>query len=269
MSVQNINGINYTNFKPANIQPNKTTPVNTTPAKTPEKTKDNKKKLALVLTGLAAVGIAALIIAKGKKPANVNNGKTQNSLDEVVNTGKEKIKDLIKKENLPFDPKDKTILDKDGEIFAVKDTYAKYNAQYNGKDVIVENKFISARNIHQHRNGTYGYAFIKDPETGKIIDTKRLTMGGKEIAPGVKKSTEWNVVRTAEKITDENGNKIIKTYKNGKLHSTQTTIINPDNSRQIIIKYADKGSANYKKIIDIAADGKKSVTETGSRMFSL
>lgn len=237
----------------------------TTVSKEPQK--DGKKKLALALAGLAAIGIAAIVIANGKKPAAADNNKVQNSLNEAANTCKEKIKGLVKKENLPFDDSTKTILDKNNEIFATKDTYAKYKAQYKGKDAIVEEKMISSENLRP----VYGhYAFIKDPETGKILDVKRLTLEGDEIIkPASRKAAEGNILKTTENLINESGNKVKKTYKNGKLHSTQTTVLNPDNSRQIIIEYADKGSKGYKKIINIATDSTKTITEEGKRFLDL
>lgn len=262
MSVQNINGSG--NITPIKVQYAKQEENNAQDTIQKEK-KNGKKKLALALAGLAAVGIAAIVIANGKKPASIDGEKTRNGLNEALNAGKEKIKALVKKEDLPFDNSTKTILDGKGKIFAAKDTISKYTAQYNGKDVIVEQKLISAENLHKHNNGQY--AFIRDAKTGKILDVKRLTLEGNEILASSKTPAKKNVLKTIEKTANENGNKIVKTYKNGKLYSTQTTVLNPDNSKQIIVEYAyDKG---YKKIIDIAADGTRKITKEGRPMFSL
>ena len=261
MSVQNISGVSTisTKYLPENQ-------VQTTKQIPQTEKKDGKKKLALALAGLAAAGIAAAVITHNKNNS-LQNPKIQQEFSEGAKTVGEKIKGLVKKDNLPFDFGNKTILDKKGNKFAVKNTYDKYTAQYNGKDVIVEHKFIGARNLHKH---SYGYAFIKDSETGEILNVKKLTLEGNEIMqPSVKKAAEGNIIRTTEKIADENGNTILKTYKNGKLHSTQTTVLNPDCSRQIAIEYADNGSKDYKKIIDIAADGTKKVTEHGKRLFDI
>ena len=46
-------------------------------------------------------------------------------------------------------------------------------------------------------------------------------------------------------------------------------LLNKDGSRDIIVEYFDKGSEGYKKVINIAKDGKRTVNETGRRMLSL
>ena len=76
------------------------------------------------------------------------------------------------------------------------------------------------------------------------------------------------VLRKSEKSI-ENGNNVITTLKNNIPYSKQTTVLNKDGSRDIIVEYFDEGSEGYKKVINIAKDGKRTVNETGRRMLSL
>ena len=114
MSVQNISGVSTisTKYLPENQ-------VQTTKQIPQTEKKDGKKKLALALAGLAAAGIAAAVITHNKNNS-LQNPKIQQEFSEGAKTVGEKIKGLVKKDNLPFDFGNKTILDKKGNKFAVK-----------------------------------------------------------------------------------------------------------------------------------------------------
>ena len=77
------------------------------------------------------------------------------------------------------------------------------------------------------------------------------------------------VLKQRNEYTDKDGNKVVETLKNGKPFAKQTTKIADDGSRQIVVEYLDKGSKNYKKIIDIAKDGTRHESEIGKRFISL
>lgn len=57
---------------------------------------------------------------------------------------------------------------------------------------------------------------------------------------------------------------MVETIKNGELYARQTTKIADDGSKQIVVEYFDKGSKGYKKIINIAKDGTKQISEIGT-----
>ncbi len=240
--------------------------------------KSNKKvlKIIAIVTGVLAAMTGGFILAKKgilgkglqdkannlwtnitklfkKAPVQVENNSA------TVESNNEKIKELIKKEDLPFSKEDVVITGKSGDTQGVKYTFEKYSADYNGRDVVVEHKNVVADNL---RSNVQNYAFIRDAKTGELVSIKPITLEGKE-RPLFQKAPIDVKVRNTEKILDEQGNKVAKTLCNGQTKAITTTIKNPDGSRKIIVNYGygsdfDSDKAR-KKIIEIASDGTKKI----------
>lgn len=225
------------------------------------KQKENKQKLALTLGALGAVGAAAVGIAmkvkkgKGADVADmVKDGADK--LKKAVTNAKNKVKITIGEE-LPFDKTIKKV--KCGDELLDKSILSKYSAKVGDKDVVFE----------QISYGNDIYDILRDKETNKIIKAGRGTCLQRKtiLAPFKRKniSNTETILKTSKKSLDKAGNEITETFKNGKLFSKQTTIKNPDGSKQIIVEYG----RNSKKIIDIAKDGTKATKFVGDRFYNM
>lgn len=213
--------------------------------------KQKQKKIVLALTGLATAGIAAVGIAcaiKKGKPVDKAPALPQTP-SEVPSVG---IRGLIRGENLEFA---KVVQTPNGKDF-ISD---KYTANFNGNDVVVEvkNKFMTGRTgLTEKLKTENNFAFIRDINTNELIAVKHLDANGNEIPFVNIDKTKGIIHKTSQALTDEVGNKVRKTFKNGKLFSTQTTELRPDGSKLIKIKYEGKKNET---IIQIAADGARKV----------
>lgn len=221
--------------------------------------KQKQKKIALALAGLATAGIAAVGIAcaikKGKhidtpiKPSSVPA-----SPQVPVNVPSVGIKGLARGESLDFSRVKATA---DGKDYI----FDKYTGAFDGKDVVVEvkNKAVFARTgLNEKLKQNNRFAIIRDLDTNELIAVKHLDSKDNEIPFVNIDKTKGAIHKTSQKLTDEAGNKIQKTFKNGKLFSTQTTELRPDGSKLIKIKYEDKKN---KTVIHIAADGARKVIQ--------
>lgn len=266
MSIQSVSSVGNTSFK-NNIQ--KATESKTAPSEI----KDGKKKLALTLGGLATLGVVTAGVIYGIKTGKIGKAqqKVQEEVQEQGQKAAEKIKGLIKGDDIPFekgkietttikkhrvarDKAGKLLGDETKELKVKKVTIGKFNANYNGKDVIVEEKNIIAPNLAQ--TGTF--AFIRDKETNELIATRCIAPYTRREIPFTRVEKSPGIHRTAIQSTDDAGNKVQETFKNGKLYSTRRIANNPDGSRRITIDYTGKSSPT---IIDIAADGTRTVVQ--------
>lgn len=108
-----------------------------------------------------------------------------------------------------------------------------------------------------------GYAIDTiDVKTGEIIDTKIARFN-------IAKDGNDVLLRKTRKEADEAGNKVINTYKNGKLYSTKRTTIQPDGTRHIVIEYAKWSGKTGQTIINITKDGTKKVVEEAKTIFQI
>lgn len=248
--------------------------------------KSNKKalKTIAIITGILAAVVGGFILAKKgilgkglqdrannlwtnitklfkKAPAQAENSPA------TVEANNEKIKGLIKKEDLPFSKEDVVVTGKSGETQGTKYTFKKYSADYNGRDVVVEHKNIVAGNA---RGKVQNYAVIRDAKTNELVSIKPITPDGKETALFQKVPVDTKV-RNTEKFFDEQGNKVTKTLLNGKTEAITTTIKNPDGSKKIIVNYGCDGDFSSdkarKKIIEIAPDGTKKILDENLPRF--
>jgi len=229
--------------------------------------KDNKGKIALALGALAAAGVAAVALTRGKKVneisqdavRNISENKNVSLLNKVEN-----LRDITQNSDRVEVQVFKKGLKQGAENtqpIALKETISKHAGTVDGKDVIVECKLVSGDMLHNYGNMGF-FKFLKDAKTNEILEVERMTNPRDLFHKG-------GVFKKVEKSIDENGNNVITTLKNNIPYSKQTTVLNKDGSRDIIVEYFDKGSEGYKKVINIAKDGKRTVNETGRRMLSL
>lgn len=272
MSIENVSGV-----KPVLAQAPKKEEVEQKVAQAQKEIKDGKKKLALTLGGLATLGVVTAGVIYGIKTGKFGKGKQE--VQEQGQKAVEKIKGLVKGDDIPFES-GKIEKIKIGDDDAIKETFRKYGATFNGQDVVVEEKMVIAPNSAQ--TGTF--AFIRDKETGKLITAKKINAGsGKEI-PMVKLRKSQGIHKTSKQLIDNAGNQVQKTFKNGKLYSTQTTILNPDGSKRIVIDYAygkespiivqtltgtEVCKPKGQTIIDIAVDGTRTVVQKAKNAFEM
>ena len=311
--------------------------------------KDNKGKIALGLSALAAVGIAAVAITRGKKVSVPNvssevspeilsevpsklsiddfrkigkfdkgsatvNGKPFSGIIDVTNKrGKyvlEYADGALKSSTKYFDGGEfngykiglkpyskKVYTEKDGvrtmEIFYFD--YSQKNVERwvpGSKTIITDNKIIKEHTdlsgeilqdiVEKQQDGYWKKTFqemIPDPDF-QHANYERSYIATKDVVGNIiaKKpvytpkshiSSQETVLKQANKYVDKDGNSVVETLKNGKLYARQTTKIADDGSRQIAVEYFDDGSKDYKKVIDIAKDGKRKESETGKRFISL
>lgn len=228
--------------------------------------KDNKGKIALALGALAAAGVAAVALTRGKKVneisqdavRNISENKNVSLLNKVEN-----LRDITQNSDRVEVQVFKKGLKQGAENtqpIALKETISKHAGTVDGKDVIVECKVVSGDMLHNYGN-MGSFKFLKDAKTNEILEVERMTNPRDLFHKG-------GVLRKSEKSI-ENGNNVITTLKNNIPYSKQTTVLNKDGSRDIIVEYFDDGSEGYKKVINIAKDGKRTVNETGRRMLSL
>lgn len=228
--------------------------------------KDNKGKIALALGALAAAGVAAVALTRGKKVngisqdavRNISENKNVSLLNKVEN-----LRDITQNSDRVEVQVFKKGLKQGAENtqpIALKETISKHAGTVDGKDVIVECKVVSGDMLHNHGN-MVAFKFLRDAKTNEILEVERMTNPRDLFHKG-------GVLRKSEKSI-ENGNNVITTLKNNIPYSKQTTVLNKDGSRDIIVEYFDDGSEGYKKVINIAKDGKRTVNETGRRMLSL
>lgn len=219
--------------------------------------KQKQKKIVLALTGLATAGIAAVGIAcaikKGKHiDTPIKPSKVPVSPQITADVPSAGIKGLVKGENLDFS---KVKVTADGKDYIID----KYTGTFDGKDVVVEvkNKLVFAKTgLRAKLKENNGFAIIRDMNTNELITVKHIDGMGNEIPFVDIDKTKGAIHKTSQKLTDEAGNKIQKTFKNGKLFSTQTTELRPDGSKLIKVKYEGK---KKETIIQIAADGARKV----------
>ena len=228
--------------------------------------KDNKGKIALALGALAAAGVAAVALTRGKKVneipqdtvRNISENKNVSLLNKVEN-----LRDITQNSDRVEVQVFKKGLKQGAENtqpIALKETISKHAGTVDGKDVIVECKVVSGDMLHNYGN-MGAFKFLRDAKTNEILEVERMTNPRDLFHKG-------GVFKKVEKSI-ENGNNVITTLKNNIPYSKQTTVLNKDGSRDIIVEYFDKGSEGYKKVINIAKDGKRTVNETGRRMLSL
>lgn len=228
--------------------------------------KDNKGKIALALGALAAAGVAAVALTRGKKVneisqdavRNISENKNVSLLNKVEN-----LRDITQNSDRVEVQVFKKGLKQGAENtqpIALKETISKHAGTVDGKDVIVECKLVSGDMLHNYGN-MGSFKFLRDAKTNEILEVERMTNPRDLFHKG-------GVLRKSEKSI-ENGNNVITTLKNNIPYSKQTTVLNKDGSRDIIVEYFDDGSEGYKKVINIAKDGKRTVNETGRRMLSL
>lgn len=228
--------------------------------------KDNKGKIALALGALAAAGVAAVALTRGKKVneisqdavRNISENKNVSLLNKVEN-----LRDITQNSDRVEVQVFKKGLKQGAENtqpIALKETISKHAGTVDGKDVIVECKVVSGDMLHNYGN-MGSFKFLRDAKTNEILEVERMTNPRDLFHKG-------GVLRKSEKSI-ENGNNVITTLKNNIPYSKQTTVLNKDGSRDIIVEYFDDGSEGYKKVINIAKDGKRTVNETGRRMLSL
>lgn len=328
-----IGSISSTNtFKGANESASVSVPNKEKNVK--EVIKDNKGKIALGLSALAAVGVAAVAISRGKKlPSELSlddfkkigkfnkgaatvKGKPFNGVINVTNQkgnyALEYADGVLKSST--FSGRVSGILD--GEVPKFKKVYSEkdgtkviqhFNRGYvlkadkNGqkvpslgwvptgeKTIISDSKVVKERmgitgdilrdvaekqqdgswkktfqgfGLDGNRvvNENYAKRFIYTyDETGKVIGKKPTYF---RRSP---KGSNEQFVKQSKNYIDKNGNKVVETLKNGELYTRQTTKIADDGSKQIVVEYFDKGSRDYKKIINIAKDGTKQISEIGT-----
>lgn len=228
--------------------------------------KDNKGKIALALGALAAAGVAAVALTRGKKVneisqdavRNISENKNVSLLNKVEN-----LRDITQNSDRVEVQVFKKGLKQGAENtqpIALKETISKHAGTVDGKDVIVECKVVSGDMLHNYGN-MGSFKFLRDAKTNEILEVERMTNPRDLFHKG-------GVLKKSEKSI-ENGNNVITTLKNNIPYSKQTTVLNKDGSRDIIVEYFDDGSEGYKKVINIAKDGKRTVNETGRRMLSL
>lgn len=228
--------------------------------------KDNKGKIALALGALAAAGVAAVALTRGKKVneisqdavRNISENKNVSLLNKVEN-----LRDITQNSDRVEVQVFKKGLKQGAENtqpIALKETISKHAGTVDGKDVIVECKLVSGDMLHNYGN-MGSFKFLRDAKTNEILEVERMTNPRDLFHKG-------GVLKKSEKSI-ENGNNVITTLKNNIPYSKQTTVLNKDGSRDIIVEYFDEGSEGYKKVINIAKDGKRTVNETGRRMLSL
>ena len=228
--------------------------------------KDNKGKIALALGALAVAGVAAVALTRGKKVngisqdavRNISENKNASLLNKVEN-----LRDITQNSDRVEVQVFKKGLKQGAENtqpIALKETISKHAGTVDGKDVIVECKVVSGDMLHNYGN-MGSFKFLRDAKTNEILEVERMTNPRDLFHKG-------GVLRKSEKSI-ENGNNVITTLKNNIPYSKQTTVLNKDGSRDIIVEYFDDGSEGYKKVINIAKDGKRTVNETGRRMLSL
>lgn len=228
--------------------------------------KDNKGKIALALGALAAAGVAAVALTRGKKVneisqdavRNISENKNVSLLNKVEN-----LRDITQNSDRVEVQVFKKGLKQGAENtqpIALKETISKHAGTVDGKDVIVECKLVSGDMLHNYGN-MGSFKFLKDAKTNEILEVERMTNPRDLFHKG-------GVLKKSEKSI-ESGNNVITTLKNNIPYSKQTTVLNKDGSRDIIVEYFDDGSEGYKKVINIAKDGKRTVNETGRRMLSL
>ena len=228
--------------------------------------KDNKGKIALALGALAAAGVAAVALTRGKKVneisqdavRNISENKNVSLLNKVEN-----LRDITQNSDRVEVQVFKKGLKQGAENtqpIALKETISKHAGTVDGKDVIVECKVVSGDMLHNYGN-MGSFKFLRDAKTNEILEVERMTNPRDLFHKG-------GVLKKSEKSI-ESGNNVITTLKNNIPYSKQTTVLNKDGSRDIIVEYFDEGSEGYKKVINIAKDGKRTVNETGRRMLSL
>ena len=228
--------------------------------------KDNKGKIALALGALAAAGVAAVALTRGKKVneisqdavRNISENKNVSLLNKVEN-----LRDITQNSDRVEVQVFKKGLKQGAENtqpIALKETISKHAGTVDGKDVIVECKLVSGDMLHNYGN-MGSFKFLRDAKTNEILEVERMTNPRDLFHKG-------GVLKKSEKSI-ESGNNVITTLKNNIPYSKQTTVLNKDGSRDIIVEYFDDGSEGYKKVINIAKDGKRTVNETGRRMLSL
>lgn len=116
---------------------------------------------------------------------------------------------------------------------------------------------------YSFKNKNYNRYYISTmDEAGNVIAKKPVYTRKPAFSSGE------TFLKQAKKYTDEDGNKVVETLKNGKPFARQTTKMADDGSKQIVVEYLDKGSKGYKKIIDIAKDGTRKESEIGHRFIS-
>ncbi len=116
---------------------------------------------------------------------------------------------------------------------------------------------------YSFKNKNYNRYYISTmDEAGNVIAKKPVYTRVPAFSSGE------TFLKQAKKYTDEDGNKVVETLKNGKPFARQTTKMADDGSRQIVAEYLDKGSKGYKKIIDITKDGTRKESEIGHRFIS-
>ena len=229
--------------------------------------KDNKGKIALALGALAAAGVAAVALTRGKKVngisqdavRNISENKNVSLLNKVEN-----LRDITQNSDRVEVQVFKKGLKQGAENtqpIALKETISKHAGTVDGKDVIVECKVVSGDMLHNYGN-MGAFKFLRDAKTNEILEVERTTNPGDLFHKG-------GVFKKVEKSIDENGNNVITTLKNNIPYSKQTTVLNKDGSRDIIVEYFDEGSEGYKKVINIAKDGKRKESEIGERFISL
>ena len=131
--------------------------------------KDGKKKLALTLGGLATLGVVTAGVIYGIKTGKF--GKVKQEAQEQGQKAIEKIKGLIKGDDIPFEKgKIEKLTDGDEEVEI--ELFKKYFGKYNGQEVLVEHKFIDSQ----------PYALINNRTTGELIEVKRLECDGCEMS---------------------------------------------------------------------------------------
>lgn len=117
---------------------------------------------------------------------------------------------------------------------------------------------------YSFKNKNYNRYYISTmDEAGNVIAKKPVYTRVPAFSSGE------TFLKQAKKYTDEDGNKVVETLKNGKPFARQTTKMADDGSRQIVVEYLDKGSKGYKKNIDITKDGTRKESEIGHRFISL
>ena len=265
MSVQSVSPINQVNFRE-----NQTNNNDTNTVQNQSEIKNGKTKLVLALTALGIAAVAGVAIYKGKQKAG---NKVIQETEEVIKKEANSIQELIKKDNLPFNSK--TTISTSGEnLIAKKTTFNKCSAEYKGKDVVVEYKNIVSRNSHGIGEN---FAVIRDAKTNELIEIKPVTAKGND-RPLAQISIGDNVkLRKTETIFDKSTKTSAKkTVVNGKTKAITTTVKNPDGSKTITVNYGKNGNGQdfdaksaYKKIINITADGKKSIKTVGTDVFEL
>lgn len=326
-SVSNVNAFKGVQETSAVTSPNEKKDIK-------EVLQENKGKIALGLSALAAVGIAAVAISRGKKlPSELSlddfkkigkfnkgaatvKGKPFNGVINVTNQkgnyALEYADGVLKSST--FSGRVSGILD--GEVPKFKKVYSEkdgtkviqhFNRGYvlkadkNGqkvpslgwvptgeKTIISDSKVVKERmgltgdilrdvaekqqdgswkktfqgfGLDGNRvvNENYAKRFIYTyDETGKVIGKKPTYF---RRSP---KGSNEQFVKQSKNYIDKNGNKVVETIKNGELYARQTTKIADDGSKQIVVEYFDKGSRDYKKIINIAKDGTKQISEIGT-----